>query len=141
MKHTTRYEVVLVGSCTCHDSLIPVECVTELLVGYTAKRSRPGLDALLRLHRDNIWALIGTSSRPIPVYRPDEKTYTLGRNWRVQFSGRTEHRARGRRSGWPVDRILSAYGCGTAREELHAALAAGEPRTCWCGREIPRAAD
>ena len=136
MKHTTRYEVVLVGSCTCHDSLIPVECVTELLVGYTAKRSRPGLDALLQLHRDNIWALIGASSRPIPVYRPDEKTYTLGRNWRVQFSGRTEHRARGRRSGWP-DRFLA----GTALEELHAAIAAGEPRTCWCGREIPRAAD
>jgi hypothetical protein len=80
----TRYEVILT-----HQVGYPHG--QRLLVGYTPRRSRPGLVEVMRQHGDAIIAITGLQDSHITVYKPDTKTYNLGPDgWSVTFSGRTQ---------------------------------------------------
>ena len=85
MRNTyTRYEVILTNGGGYPQGQL-------LLVGYTPRRSRPGLLEVMRQHGDAIIAVTGLSDRHIPVYTPSTKTYHLGFDgWSVTFSGRTQ---------------------------------------------------
>lgn len=74
----TRYEVELTDGHT-----------RRYLVGYTPRRSRPGLLAAVRAHADRVIACTGLTDDHITTW-PNARTLDLGNGWIVRFTGRTQ---------------------------------------------------
>lgn len=73
----TRYEV----TATHRD-------YPSMLLGYTPRKTRPGLVDVLLQHSDKFVELTGTHS-----VEKDRKTFVTDTGWIIQFSGRTQRDA------------------------------------------------
>jgi hypothetical protein len=130
-RHRTRYEVILQGEhqvptrgysgfLRLDTALKEHTCVHQYLVGYTPKRSRVGLFELIQRDRDSIRTLTGGDWVPVshssdPAWRsPGDISprgicwYTIGRHWRISFSGRTEARIIKDNAAWYVTTSIAS---------------------------------
>jgi hypothetical protein len=74
----TRYEVVITNGAD------------TLLVGYTGRKSRDGMIALIRLHGERLVAFSG--SEEFTTGKRADDAITLGK-YKIRFSGRTQREA------------------------------------------------